>query len=66
MTPFTSQKDSHLRLQRRNQACTWPKEVGDGDDSYGEKQFFFHNFFVSTAIDTLPITDMCVLARRMH
>ena len=25
MTPFTSQKDSHLRLQRRNQACTWPK-----------------------------------------
>ena len=42
------------------------KEVGDGDDSYGEKQFFFHNFFVSTTIDTLPITDMCILARRMH
>jgi hypothetical protein len=49
----------------RIQACTWPKEVDDGD-SYGEKHFFTHNFFVSTTIDTLPMTDMFVLASRMH
>ena len=44
----------------------WPKEVGDGDGSYGEKHIFTHNFFVSTTIDTLPMTDMFVLASRMH
>ena len=42
------------------------KEVGDGDDSYGEKQFFFHNFFVSTTITTLPITELCCLASPTH
>jgi hypothetical protein len=43
-----------------------PKEVGDGDGSYGEKHIFTHNFFVSTTTDTLPMTDMFVLASRMH
>jgi hypothetical protein len=35
---------------------------GDGDDSYGEKHIFTDNFFDSTTIDTLPMTDMFVLA----
>jgi hypothetical protein len=45
-----------------------PKEGGDGDDSYGgEKHILTHNFFVSTTIDTLPMTDVFVLAsRRMY
>jgi hypothetical protein len=40
------------------------KKVGDGND--GEKHIFSHNFFVSTTIDTLPMTDMFALASRMH
>ena len=40
------------------------KEQAKG--AYGEKHFFTHNFFVSTTNDTLPMTDMFVLASRMH